>query len=234
MKTEGDWVWGVLPKYIPEWATSTAGPVVSYYQHYLSAPVNAKFVKDMNSVKTVDSFNATMSTYLAANVMPERLQALSDNRERTTTLSLATTAAIRVGHSEAVNYALALYCSKPFNKLQINSTVSTVAKALKAKDMNLMRANAFIACQNTGVGAPTITSGERALPTVLAASPVAHLFQPASLETAKAKYRSAATSGAVDAGVYEIAEVLKGMDLNLVRANAWIKSQKDGTPFDLE
>jgi hypothetical protein len=228
-----DWIYGVFPKYVPNWETSTAPQAVQYYHYYNTVPATAKLQKDMAAAATVADFDAVMNAFLSKNVMPERLQELEDNRTWGAIFPNAVVQAVRLGHPEALNYALTFYRATGFQATQINPSVALVARAMKAKDMSLARANAFIACQNTGEAMPVITPEERATPAAIAASSVASAFVAPSLDKAKAKYRLASTSADVDGGVYEIAKALKGMDLNLVRANAWIKSQKDGTAFEL-
>ena len=108
--------------------------------------------------------------------------------------------------------------------------IAAVATALKGKDFNLARANAWIEGQNTSTPACPLTDAEKALPTPLVG---ATYLPDVSIAKAKEAYRAATTAPEVDTSIYAIATALKAIDLNLARANAWIESQKDGTAFEL-
>jgi hypothetical protein len=234
----GNWPLDVLPRYVPDWNTSTDGAVAIYCNVWVSQSALLAFSDALKTVKTPAELDALVAGYLSKNLLPERLQEKWDSRLVNVGIVMASvsTAATRLGHSEAINYALAKYRLAPMNgEVAVNAAVRDVATAIKAKDSGLSRANVWIEGQNTGVPAVPLTEQEKTLPAALqAVAETLPAYLPVSLEAAKQVYRSAATPAQIDASIYMVAAALKAQDLNLARANAWIKSQKDGTPFDLK
>lgn len=230
----------ILTKYTPDFETSTNWGVWRYYSIVKVAPWYAQRAA-LQVVKTPAALDALLAGYFGTSLYPARL--LADGQDnRTYSLAYMTwyiaTAAARVNHPQAVNFALAAYRTASMADAKaLDRAVSSVAAALKAADMNLARANAWIDSQNTGQPGVTFTSAELATPAVLASVPAVAaivMADPAkALAAAKAQYRVAATSKAIDAAIYGIADVLKAHDLNLARANAWIAAQKGGESFDL-
>ena len=233
----GYWTLGVIPKYAPDWDNSTALAVRNYYMDAVVGPVFAKVCSsDIPHAKTPAELDSLISAYFAKNIMPDRFQALADSRlfARGGIVTEIAKAALRVGHPEALPFAIFAYRTTSMaSPKAVDDSVARVAAALKAKDMNLTRANTWIGGQNTGTPAVAITDTEKAIPTVFQPMTGVPAFMPITMDAAKAQYRVAGTSGEIDAAIYAIATALKAQDMNLARANAWIKSQKDGTAFDL-
>jgi len=234
----GNWTRDVFPRYVPDWDTSTEWTVATYYGAWISQPAVLALSDALKKVKALAEFDALVAGYLSKNLLPERLQAKWDSRSDNVgvVVTSMSTAATRLGHPEAINYALAKYRLVPMNnEAALNTAVRDVATAIKANDSGLARANAWIEGQNSGVPSVPITEQEKALPAALqAVAATLPAYLPVSLEAAKQAYRSAATPAQIDVSIYMVAAALKSQDLNLARANAWIKSQKDGTPFDLK
>lgn len=233
----GNWTRDVLPRYVPDWNTSTDRVVALYYGAWISQPAAVAFSEALKTANTPAEFDSLVAGYLSKNLLPERLQAKYDSRADCVGIALASmsTAATRIGHPEAINYALAKYRLAPMNnEASLNAAVRDVATAIKAKDSGLARANVWIEGQNTGVPAVSLTEQEKALPAALqAVAATLPAYLPVALEAAKQNYRTASAPAQIDAAIYMVAAALKAQDVNLARANAWIKSQKDGTPFDL-
>jgi len=191
----------------------------------------------MNATSNQEEFAEVVSAFYKTDLIPEELTGEDSRLNRLyASLYFAAQTAARVGDPEAINWALAAYRAAPMNNQKyMDYSIATVASALKAKDFSLVRANAWIEGQNTGEPSVTFTPEESALPKVLEEVPaiVAHFDWPASLAAGKESYRMADSNKVLDGAIYQIATVLKGHDLNLARANAWIASQKSGTEFDL-
>jgi hypothetical protein len=130
---------------------------------------------------------------------------------------------------------------------QINRAIDVVTRAFRATDGNIVRANAFIDHQKTGEGdnplagtamPPALLArlGEIDLASVPSATRIQLLIAkgdfPAALDAAKTEYATASREN-LSRSVDRIAAVLKAHDGNVLRANAYIQSQKDQKPFDL-
>ncbi len=130
---------------------------------------------------------------------------------------------------------------------RINHAIDIVTQAFRAQDENVIRANAYIEYQKTGAGENPLAN--QGIPQSLAerlaavnltethtASRVAILIAQgdfeAALDVAKTDYATAPRA-TLSRAVDRIAAVLKAHDGNVIRANAYIQSQKDQTPFDL-
>ena len=227
----GNWIYDVIPKYTPNWNESESTSLHCYYNRWISVPAYQKLIAEMAKVQTPAELDAVLAGYFSKNLLPERLQADSRDYGSNNVHSIAS-AATRVGHPEATNWALLNYKLTSMSTEKLDPAVGTVAAALKAKDFNLTRANAWIEGQNTGSPAVSFTDAEKAAPSVIPAELSGYF--PVTMQAAKEKYRAASAQAQIDDGIYAVAMALKAQDLNLARANAWIKSQKDGTPFDLK
>lgn len=130
---------------------------------------------------------------------------------------------------------------------QINRAIDVVTRAFRATDGNIVRANAFIDHQKTGEGdnplagtavPPALLArlGENDLANVPSVTRIRLLIAkgdfPAALDAAKTEYATASREN-LSRAVDRIAAVLKAHDGNVLRANAYIQSQKDQKPFDL-
>jgi len=227
----GNWVYDVIPKYIPNWNESKSLSLSWYYNRWISVPSYQEMLVNMEKSKTPAELDAVLAGYFSKNLLPERIQADSRNYGSNNVHGIAS-AAVRVGHPEAINWALLNYkLTSMCTEKKLDPAVGTVAAALKAKDFNLTRANAWIEGQNTGSPAVSFTDAEKATPPVIPAELSGYF--PLTMQAAKEKYRTASAQTQIDAAIYAVATALKAQDLNLARANAWIKSQKDGTPFEL-
>lgn len=230
----GAWISNVLPKYISDWNQSTGPEVIAYYNTWITTPA----IEDLKKAQTPAEFDSLVAAFFSKNQLPEWLHGVADSRTGLvkSTLDALSDTATRVGHSEAINYALAQYRVTGMQYApMLNSAVNRVAVALKATDLNLTRANVWIEGQNTGTPAVVLTERETALPgAIQTISPSLPGILPVSLDAALQKYRAATTPATLDGAIYQVATALKARDLNLARANAWIKSQKDGTPFDMK
>ena len=228
----GRWICDVFPKYIPGWETATGNGVHAFYNEWVAKPALTQLWASLDKVKNPAEFDAAVAGFFSTNLLPARLQEKWDSRAARPFVCLPkiSEAASRIGHPEALNYALLAYRLIGMDSEEgINIATAAVASALKSKDSNLARANAWIEGQNTG--SPTVTFTEQEMARPSAAIPAS--LQVGTLQDAKEKYRSAKTQAALDLGIYAVANALKAQDLNLARANAWIKAQKDGTPFEL-
>jgi len=233
----GFWQFDVIPKYDANW--TAGGSLALYYHNRVIASIPYTLLRSgVRNAATIQQLDSLVEAYFATNVFPENID--GDNRSYSVTALLLAVAekAVALGHPQAVNWALQSYRNTSIRASRhVDNTVQAVAKALKAKDFNLIRANAWIESQNTGEPGVVFTPEELALPTALA--PVADkpwiiAGTQAQLDIAKQDYRDSSTSVRIDVAIIDIANVLKAKDLNLARANAWIEAQKTGQAFDLK
>jgi len=144
-------------------------------------------------------------------------------------MSLLVRAAIRVGHPEALNFALVAYRYTPL--INVTSAVTNVASALKNKDGTLTRANAWTAQQNTGTDKAAFTAAELKPPAALATvvpSP------QAQLDAAMAEWRQADREVMLNIAVEKIASALRAIDHDTLRQNAFVEAQRDGRKFEIK
>jgi len=241
----GKWQFNVIPKYVSWGGTweATGDLPATYYVNILGPVVFRKMYDDTSAVTTVQQLDSLAEQYFSTNAYPEFIAAQNkDSRSYNAGAVLQELAglAAALGHPQAVNWALQNYRNTSLragSRTNIDLAVQVVAQALKAKDLNIARANAWIESQNTGQPGVVFTEDELALPTALA--PVADkpwlaTGTQAQLDAAKRLYVSSKSSAGIDAAIIDIANVLKAKDLNLARANAWIEAQKTGQAFDLK
>ena len=230
----GYWTLGILPKYVLNWDTSASIGCVSWFTNTLVYPARSVLIANIKNARTAAALNSAVTAYLSTNLFPARLQATNDSRKTAVDEMSANVAqsALAIGHPEAINWALCVYrqCPVSAKSDKMDGSVKLVAAALKAKDFNLVRANAWIQGQNTGTPACAFTDDEKTTPSLLVASPY---LPDLSIDTAKVAYRVAKSGPEIDTAIYKVATALKALDFNLSRANGWIKSQKDGTSFIL-
>lgn len=143
---------------------------------------------------------------------------------------------------DALAWARAKYYYAPFQNSQAG--INAVASALRAADMNLVRSNAFIQFQKDAQGANVLDAV--VLPDDLAGGPFAestpaHAVVNAllkgdrvgALKIAFTGFITAQDNPGLNAAVSLVAQTLRNVDGNLVRANAFVTAQKAGQPFDI-
>lgn len=237
------WEHEKLPEYIKNFSSSSSMVTTSYYNSATLYQASLFFAPAIRAAKNEQEFNDVLEMWFAENKLPERVADIRDHREAMIRnyIRQIVRDAIKLNVSESINWAL-IYYRLADNEDNINEAIDYVAQAIKAKDFNLTRANAFIESQNAG-GENILSKGEMAAPAVLndfsnQATSFSEFLIVGNLEQALSSalksYRSAGTSSAIDLAILNIAKVLRAHDLNLVRANAFIEAQKNGTPFDLE
>jgi hypothetical protein len=134
---------------------------------------------------------------------------------------------------DALGWAKLCYLTATFASTQ--GGVNTVTQALRAADGNLIRANAFISAQK-----------DPSLPNVLADVKTPDVKLPLSLSNVaaviagdkagglKAAYQNYVTANGnvqLNAAIDSVAQTLRDVDGNLIRANAYVDAQKNGTAF---
>lgn len=140
---------------------------------------------------------------------------------------------------DAVNWAKAAYAVAPFSGTRTG--VNLVNSALLAKSGNLNEANQFLAYQATGEGVNPLA--EVAYPDVLAAltdfqsetlAVYGKVFKGQNAEAVRlaiSKFVNFTSPSAINNNVDLVASVLRDIDGNVVRANAYVEAQKNGTTF---
>ena len=139
---------------------------------------------------------------------------------------------------DVLAWAKLLYFSQGFAKTQAG--IDAVSSAYRALDTNLVRANAFIQYQKDGVG--TNPLADVALPSVtfLNADPNKLALNKAvagdnidALKIAVNSFASAPSGPALNSATALVAQWLRNIDGNLVRANAFALAQSQGQPFTI-
>jgi len=143
-------------------------------------------------------------------------------------MSLLVRSAIRVGHPEALQFALTAYRYVPL--INVTSAVQSVATALKNKD-GIARANAWTAQQNTGESKVAFTAAELKPPAALASVVPTPQEQ---LERAIGEWRQADREIMLTIAVEKIANALRARSHTTLEQNAFIEAQREGKPFDIK
>lgn len=231
------WQANVFAIYTPNFATSTSGAVVSYYARWIAFPALFNCQQALKGAKNAEEFDGILRAFFSTNLYPERLRAQADSRADAfmPVVTEAASRAAQIAHPEAVNYALLNYKNVNMqNSKGLDYAIGLTARAIKNKDISLTRANAWIASQNTGLPKVEFSEQEKQMPSALQPLATAPLVKTSpSMADAKAAFRAATATAAIDTAIYKVATALKAIDLNLSRANAWIAAQKDGTAFEL-
>jgi len=133
---------------------------------------------------------------------------------------------IEVMAKDVMEWAKLRYFFTSFNQSQ--KGIDAVAGALRSCDLNLVRSNAFIQYQKDGSG-PNILSPIK-LPnglTILVDDNVD------ALRRAFSKFSSAKSNDELNNAVSKIAQILRNIDGNLIRANDFVVAQTAGKPFEI-
>ncbi len=137
---------------------------------------------------------------------------------------------------DLVRWAKLLYTLSNFRQTQAG--IDAVSSALRAMDGHLARANAFIQFQKDGVGDAPL--GDVSLPQVelIGITPEAKARQLAvagkpvdALKVAVGVFATAPAGPRLNAATALVAQCLRNIDGNLVRANAFVETQSKGEPF---
>ena len=143
--------------------------------------------------------------------------------------------------ADALGWAKVQYYLTPFAASQ--DGINAVAKALRGADLNLVRSNAFIQFQKDGQGSNVLDSipVPQLVTNNLAPSTPAHQAVIAlmsgdkvgALRVAFGVFGNANTNNDLNAAVSLVAQTLRNVDGNLVRANAFVTAQKNGQAFTI-
>jgi hypothetical protein len=144
--------------------------------------------------------------------------------------------------SDALEWAKANYAVSDLKS--VNRAIDIVTRAFRVSDNNIIRANQFIDFQKSGAGVNPLSGVESP---DLIEEKIGSIERPPGLEflymlysgnfanaldLARVEYATASNAN-ISKAVDKIAQVLKAKDQNVIRANAYIQSQKDQIPFDL-
>lgn len=237
------WEHEKLPLYIPNFSTNTSRVTRDYYVYSVLYQASLHFAPAIRAVKTREEFNSVITEWLGSNLLPPRVAEQNDSRFYVLKNFgyVAIEKAVSLNMPGAINWAVLGYRMAE-NDRQIDRSVAQIARALKAKDLTLTRANAFIDAQNSGGDIPLdvdeVAPPAAIVPLVPHSNSIAHLVTvaefDAALDIAIREYRSAKSAKSVELAVNKIAHVLRAYDLHLGRANAFIDAQQSGAAFDLE
>ena len=140
---------------------------------------------------------------------------------------------------DVLSWAKLIYTTVDFGHTQAG--IDAVSSAYRSLDCNVVRANAFIAYQTSGTGANPISGV--ALPTGINFIPdtpaaVALNYGVAgdnlsALKTAVSSFASAQSGAPLNTATAFVAQWLRNIDGNVVRANAFIQAQSQGLPYTI-
>ena len=153
-------------------------------------------------------------------------------------ISLAKTAS---ASPDALGWAKLKYYFSAFQTSQ--SGINAIASALRAADLNLVRSNAFIQFQKDGQGENVLEAipvPDAAAAALSNSSPLSAAIaalikgdKPSALRIAFNSFASAETNDSLNAAVGLVAQILRNIDGNLIRANAFVTAQKNGEAFEI-
>lgn len=224
---DGYWAISVLPRYLSDWGANTSAIHGLFYWEIAGGQARQDFIDALVQARTPAEFDALVAAYVAS-ITPAYNARFPGEGALAWSVDYMANEAVRVGHPQALNYALLSYKCAPISK-PVDKAITLVALALKTKDMNPARARAWVAGQNTGSPAVALTDAEKATPALLVSATLPNF----SLADAKAAYLAAETSPALNSAITRVAMALKARFLNLAQPNAWITAQKNGTAFVL-
>jgi hypothetical protein len=209
-----DGEWTVRPFYKYVWNNTTQG----LYGRFVESREREEFLKEVKGIKDKVEFQKVISSVSYDRVVRSLLQ--------------VSRAALQVGE-EPLKWAVAFYRFTRFNDRDIKLASEYIASALKAEDMNIVRANQWLEGNyklegDFSLAALPANAQNQSFEYMLAANP------SAALQSAISSYRAAITSTSLNAAVENVARALKAVDLNLVRANQWVAFQKGEGEFDID
>ncbi len=142
---------------------------------------------------------------------------------------------------DALEWAKASYAVRPFS--QTREGINAVNAALLAQGGNINEANRFIAYQTSGEGDNPLAGvayPDAAKKVTDYTSPVLAIYgkvfkgqNAAAVQDAVARFEQFNNPGAINANVDLVASILRDIDGNVVRANAYVEAQKNGETFDI-
>jgi hypothetical protein len=137
--------------------------------------------------------------------------------------------------SDALAWAKLVYIVEDFQHTQTG--IDAVSSAFRALDTNLVRANAFIQYQKDGQGTNPIASVTVPKVTFLGNSvDINALNAPDSVTALKVAVNAFATAPSgteLNTATAFVAQWLRNIDTNLVRANAFVSAQSQGQAFTI-
>jgi hypothetical protein len=144
---------------------------------------------------------------------------------------------------DALSWAELIYYMQPYNKSQ--DGINAVTTAFRALDLNLYRANQFIAYESSGTGTNPLAG--TALPSGVVfnnsfsllgpATPALNLAlsgsNTAALNLAVSNFATARQGKFLNAATAFVAQWIRNCDGNIVNANAYMAAQAAGQPYTI-
>jgi hypothetical protein len=140
---------------------------------------------------------------------------------------------------DVLSWAKLVYFIQPFPQTQVG--IDAVASAFRSVDTNLVRDNAFIQFEESGTGANPLAgvplpSGVTFIgnsPDIQAANFATAGDNLDALKTAVNQFSTAANGYPLNNATAAVAQWLRNIDGNLVRANAFVTAQSAGQPYTI-
>jgi hypothetical protein len=139
---------------------------------------------------------------------------------------------------DVLSWAKLVYEMHSFQHTQAG--IDAVSSAFRSLDMNLVRANAFIQCQKDGQGTNPLAAVPLPQVTFIGGSPWVTALNDGvagnnldALKTAARLFATAPSGPQLNNATAFVAQWLRNIDGNLVRANAFVSAQSQGKPFTI-
>jgi hypothetical protein len=151
---------------------------------------------------------------------------------------LTAKAKVMLGAPDVLNWAKLVYFLNDFPHTQ--DGINAVSSAFRALDTNLVRANQFIAFETSGTGNNPLAAVTVPQVTFLGADPATQALNAGvagnplqALRIAVGQFSTASVGNNLNKATALVAQWLRNIDGNLVRANAFVTAQTQGQPYTI-
>ena len=153
-------------------------------------------------------------------------------------VTLTAKAKVMIGAPDVLNWAKLAYLQTDFPHTQ--DGINAVSSAFRALDTNLVRANQFIAFETSGTGTNPLAGVTVPQVTFLGTDPATQALNAGvtgntlqALRIAVGQFSTAAVGNDLNKATALVAQWLRNIDGNLVRANAFVTAQTQGQPYTI-
>jgi len=153
-------------------------------------------------------------------------------------VAMTAQAKIMLRSSDVLSWVKLVYESEPFQQTQAG--IDAVSSAFRSLDTNLVRANQFIAFEKSGTGTDPLAGAPLPQVTFVGVSPAVQALNAgvggnniSALTIAVNAFATAPSGPQLNTATAFVAQWLRNIDDNLVRANAFVTAQTNGQPFTI-
>ena len=219
----------------PSWNISCVDSLIDTYASDRELQNTVRMTRDWSSISHQPSDPAAVISYY--DNMKGNFWATPDWIAFATGLPFRLECAKQTHAADMLGWAKVLYYITPFADSQ--KGIGAFATALRVKDQSLVRSAAFVQFNKDGNGTNILDSVETPaqFTGITVYDPVLQFLLSGdkvnALKTAFAEFIAAQDTDALNAGVAKVAQTLRNVDGNLVRANAFVNAQKAGTDYGI-